>query len=238
MLGKLSKLTIEAYKDPEYNNRKSGENKYSAQVNPEYYTINHGIEVNQPQEQGSSATQISYNKTLPQELEFEFLFDSSGVLGPSGSMPALVTPFGDSPQDVVEAVTKFKNVVYEYDGETHEPPYLKLYWGTLLLKCRMTKLSILYKLFKPDGTPIRAIAKCTFLGVVEDNLRIALENRSSPDLTHQRTVKRGDTLPLMCKNIYKNPALYLEVAKANGMSNFRKLEEGMIIYFPPLEKNA
>jgi nucleoid-associated protein YgaU len=58
----------------------------------------------------------------------------------------------------------------------------------------------------------------------------------SPDLTHIRLVKAGDTLPEMCFNIYGDPRYYLDVARQNRLDNFRKLEPGTRIFFPPIEK--
>ncbi|NOR75025.1 MAG: LysM peptidoglycan-binding domain-containing protein, partial [Draconibacterium sp.] len=75
-----------------------------------------------------------------------------------------------------------------------------------------------------------------FKGFVEDNLRVAMENNSSPDLTHVIIVKEGDTLPLMAFSIYGDPKYYLEVAKANSITNFRKLKVGQQIFFPPINK--
>ena len=95
-------------------------------------------------------------------------------------------------------------------------------------------MDITYKLFKPDGTPIRALVKAKFKGFVEDVLRVAKENNSSPDLTHVRMVKEGDTLPLMTFRIYGDSKYYLEVAKANKIQNFRKLKVGQEIFFPPI----
>jgi nucleoid-associated protein YgaU len=86
--------------------------------------------------------------------------------------------------------------------------------------------------------PLRATARAKFKGFVEDNLRVAMENNSSPDLTHVREVKKGDTLPLMTFRIYGDSKYYLEVAKANNITNFRKLEVGQRIFFPPIEKSS
>ena len=99
-------------------------------------------------------------------------------------------------------------------------------------------MDITYKLFKPDGTPIRATIHATFKGFIEDSLRVARENNNSPDLTHIRMVNEGDTLPLMTFRIYGNSKYYLEVAKANKLVNFRKLVPGQQIFFPPIEKIA
>ena len=97
-------------------------------------------------------------------------------------------------------------------------------------------MDITFKLFKSDGTPLRATATAKFKGFIEDNLRVALENNTSPDLTHVRIVTEGDTLPLMTYRIYGDSKYYLEVAKVNKITNFRKLKVGQQIFFPPIEK--
>jgi len=107
-----------------------------------------------------------------------------------------------------------------------------------LFKGRCTGLNINFKLFNSDGKPTRAICKVTFTGSIEDNLRTAEERRESPDLTHYRLIKAGDTLPLMCYRIYGNSGYYLQVAQVNKLSNFRRLQPGTEIFFPPIEKNT
>ena len=62
------------------------------------------------------------------------------------------------------------------------------------------------------------------------------QNKSSPDLTHVRTIRPGDSIPMLCEDIYGSPIYYLEVAKANNLANFRTLKAGQKIIFPPLDK--
>ena len=93
---------------------------------------------------------------------------------------------------------------------------------------------ITYTLFRGDGYPLRAKVKATFAENVEDTLRVAEERRSSPDLTHQRLVARGDHLSLMTSRLYGDPKHYLQVAAANGLTNFRRLRVGQALLFPPL----
>ena len=100
----------------------------------------------------------------------------------------------------------------------------------------MKSADITYTLFKSDGYPLRAKVKATFSENIEDTLRTAKEGKKSPDFTHQRIVKDGDTLPLMTYRIYGDDSYYLEVARINGLTNFRKLETGTIIQFPPLKQ--
>ncbi len=67
-----------------------------------------------------------------------------------------------------------------------------------------------------------------------EEARAALDRLSSPDLTHVRTVQAGDTLPLLCTSIYGSARHYLLVARHNGLDDFRQLQPGQQLQFPPL----
>ncbi|MFD2036110.1 LysM peptidoglycan-binding domain-containing protein [Belliella marina] len=223
--GALKKMFIKAFSDEEFKNEVEG-GTYTALLNPEGYTFNYTTVQNEDQASGTSGAAPKFNKILPQELEFEFLFDRTGAIK-------------DSPaknEGIIDDIELFKKVAFDYQGDTHRPNYLKIAWGSLLFKGVLTSLDINFKLFKADGTPLRAVASLKVTGFVEDNLRVALENNQSPDLTHYREVKLGDTLPLMSNRIYGDSKYYLEVAKANSIFDFRNLKVGTQIYFPPLEK--
>lgn len=233
--GELKKMKIVAYTKPDYSDGskvKGGE--FQALVNPESYALEYKIEYNDKQGQGASSAQQKFKFTKPEELSFEFMFDATGVI------PKIPTDAKSSPkpggEDITADLQRFKDLVTGYNGTSHQPNYLKLFWGTLLFKGRLTSLQIQFKLFRPDGRPLRAIAKATFKGSVEENFRVALENAQSADLTHVRTVKAGDTLPLLCHEIYGDSGYYLQVAMANALSHFRDIQPGVELIFPPLEK--
>ncbi|MDX6188802.1 LysM peptidoglycan-binding domain-containing protein [Flavobacterium sp. Fl-318] len=227
MLGELEKLKVVAYSDPEFNNKIS-DGTFSTLMNPEKYTYHYKIETDKTQASGTSTIAPKFNKKLPENLELDFVFDRSGV----------INGYESSDDGIIDDIEKFKKVVLNYNGDKHKPNYLIISWGTLLFKGALTEMDVEFKLFKPDGTPIRAVAKVKFQGFVEDNLRAARENNKSPDLTHYRTVKEGDTLPLMSFQIYGDSKYYLEVAKANNIVNFRKLKTGQKLFFPPLQKQS
>ena len=220
----LQRMKILAFKDAKF---QIPAGNYTASLNPETYSRTFKINYNTDQGAGTSGTELKYNKSEPEVLEFEFLFDTTGAIS-------------DSPFDVlgVEGKLKgFKKVVMGFDGGIHRPKYLILQWGTLFFKCCAESLTITYKLFNAQGLPIRATAKVSFKEFKEQEERVAEENASSPDLTHIRTVKEGDTLPLLSQEIYGNPRYYYYVAKFNELTNFRKLEAGDRIVFPPIEKS-
>ncbi len=243
--GKLEKMLILAFADSkkaEDGVLSNADDKFEALINPESYTIEYKFKFAEAQGQGSSGKQLKYEGTEPQEMSFEFLFDGTGIIDgewrtQKGNPP--INGTGEPQDSIVESIKQFKRALLDYKGDSHEPRHLKLVWGeNSIFKGRATEVSINYKLFKPDGTPIRAVAKVKFKSSIEEKKRAAKENKSSPDLTHVRKVKAGDTLPLMCEQIYGDPKYYLQVAEVNNLGNFRLLSPGTELIFPPLAKTV
>ncbi|CAN5447650.1 hypothetical protein BH23BAC3_BH23BAC3_07760 [soil metagenome] len=225
MIDETLKMLIVGFKNPEFT-IPALIPPFKAHVNPESYTQSVRIQYSGTQAPGTSAAANNYNYTEPRILSFEFLLDRTGALGNLATGPIGVTP------DIIH----FKKLTLDYEGDIHRPRFLKLIWGTLLFNCQLKSLDVEHKMFSPQGLPLRAILKTSFVEFIENSRRSSLENRSSPDLTHVRTIKEGDTLPLLTYSIYGDSKYYLEVARVNGLTNFRQLEPGSELVFPPIEK--
>jgi hypothetical protein len=216
----LERLLIKAYKEADYTGQPVGE--FQASVNPAEITMAYEMEYDSAQGSGTTGSRMEFKKVKPGDLSLTFFIDGTGADGRN--------------VDVQQAVAKFQTVT-GYNGDIHRPNYLKVVWGTLQVKrCVLKSASIAYKLFKPDGIPLRAIITAGFTDNSDDQTRVAMAEDKSPDLTHVLLVKDGDTLPSLCNTVYGNPFLYLEVARANAIDDFRNLEPGTKITFPPLEK--
>ena len=248
--GKLEKMIIVAFKKATKKKEKpalsdSEEDKYMVQVNPDSYTINYRLNYNRTKATGKSGSQAKFADTAPPGLDFTFLFDATGVIpppaGPLDNVPLVgaiagLLSGGDEPYDVITELGKFSNVVYTYDGKRHEPRKIQLTWGKMVFIGVLKSLSVSYKLFAPDGTPLRAEAKASFEESLPEDVVEKKANKTSPDLTHIRRVIEGDKLPLMAHKIYGDTTPYIEVARSNKIYNFRKLNSGRNIYFPPTSK--
>jgi hypothetical protein len=218
---------------------------YAVQVNPSKLTLNLRVEHTDMQAPGTSGADSLHSMTLPRLLDFEFLFDGTGVVPqPSalGGIPiagtiASALESGD-PFDVMTEIAKFNAIVYDYDGKGHEPRKVELKWGTLIYSCSLVSATYELTLFRADGTPLRAVAKCQFRESVPDAQRLRRENNSSPDLTHLHEVVEGDTLPLLASRIYGDASRYLELARVNRLVGFRRLRAGTRIRLPPVEKGG
>jgi hypothetical protein len=218
--GTLEKVLIKAYEKSDYSGKSSGE--FKAYVNPNEITLSYEIEYDSTQGSGTTNSRMSFKKVKPGDLSLTFFIDGTGANG------HLV--------DVQKEVEKFQ-IVTGYNGKIHRTSYLKVMWGTLHIKrCVLKSASIAYKLFKPNGVPLRAVITANFTDNSDDKIRQAIAQDQSSDLTHVRLVKAGDNLPTLCYEIYGDPGYYLKVARANRLDNFRRLTPGMKIFFPPLGK--
>jgi hypothetical protein len=218
--GQLEKLLIKAYDKADYSGQPISQ--FESFINPNEITLSYEYEWDAAQGQGTTGSRMNFKKAKPGDLSLTFFIDGTGAAG--------------TPVDVQQKIQEFQTVT-GYNGSIHRPNYLKVTWGTLSVKrCVLKSASIAYKLFKPDGVPLRAVITAGFTDNSDDQTRVAMAQDQSPDLTHVRLVKAGDTLPALCDAIYGDPSYYLEVARANGLGQFRRLTPGTRIVFPPLEK--
>lgn len=219
-----TKLTIIAFSDEEY--KKQIDQPYSALINPEGLTVDLKVQLSDgDQGQGQASKSAKYVNTPPPVMNFDLLFDATGVVdGSSGS------------SDIATQIDSFMKLAFTVSGEQHQPNFLKLVYGDTLFKGRLEGVSIVYKLFKQDGKPLRAVLKCNFKSSKTEKVTDSYTEQKSPDLTHLRVVRQGDTLPLMCYEIYNDSGYYIQVAKVNRLVNFRNLKPGTELYFPPLSK--
>jgi phage tail protein X len=227
----LQKMKIVAYESKDFKTPSSPpDNEYEVLINPESYALSFGILSNEKLTQGNATPTSSFNSGTSQTLSFKFLFDGTGVVR-SGSRPG-----GSNPRDVSADLTTFKNVVYNYNGKTHQPRFVQLQWGPLHYDCSLQSMTVTFKLFKPDGSPLRAEAACVFKSEIDDALLALKEAKQSPDLTHIRTVIEGDTLALLCYKEYGDSKYYYQVGEVNRLTDFKRLVPGTKLIFPPITK--
>ncbi len=220
--GALTKLYIEAFSNAEFED-KTGK-KFTAVFNPNKYNLRYEIVYGKRQATGTAANAPTFGHLKPQELALEFILDGTGVA--TGEKV-----------DVQKKVDEFLKVAYKYEGKIHRNNYLRISWSTLIFDCTFVSADISYTLFDSTGYPLRATINAKFLGTVNEKLRKAIQGDTSPDLTHVRTVKGKNRIDTMTVKIYKTPDYYIDVARTNGLVNFRKLRPGNQLIFPPVTKD-
>ena len=224
--GKFVKMILTAFSDAKFSSQVGS--PYEVQINPETYNFSYSIEyLDDKQAPGSVGLEHKFKRINPAEISFDFLFDGTGVID-NGSKSNI---------DIMDDIESFKNILIGYSGKSHRTHFVKISGGKLdIFQGVVTALEISYKVFRSDGTPLRAVAKAKFRSVHTKEETIGIKRNNSPDLTHIRDIKAGDNLLLLTKDIYGTSDYYLQIAKINKLKNFRYLEPGTQIIFPPLDK--
>ena len=240
MQGKLKKLLITACSidnDSGKISLKSGvTNMFQVMMNPETYEHSKSIEYNNSKTIGESGNNPKFNKAAPEDFSITIVLDGTGAVrdyATENINDETGLPQGQT-IGVRDQLKKLYSVVYEYKGIDHEPQVVRLLWGSLLFYGRLSKIKVKYTLFKPSGEPLRATVELDFTSYVSKEESSLSARTSSPDLTHVVEVKAGDTLPLLCNQVYKSSSYYIAVAQANGLSHFRDIRPGQKLFFPPL----
>lgn len=244
MGGAIQKLTIGTYKDSNYERRITA-GAFKAFINPASFSMTYKTNVVPGQAPGTPKSDLKYVASPPSDLQLEFLFDGTGVTeaNPGNKLVNKIaeklgkgTAFAKSA--VKDQIDAFYKATGELDGTIHKPYNVIINWGDFEFKGILSEFTIEYKLFNNEGRPIRAVGKAKFSESISPELAAKEAKVNSPDLTHKIEVKAGDTLPLMTEKIYGDSKYYLEVARVNGLINFRQLTPGEKLFFPPIQKKV
>ena len=165
--GQLEKMTITAYLPTSCDDdvptlSPAKKDSYTVQVNPSSYTFSSILNYSKRQGQGDSASDSVFSSSQPTTMSFDFVWDATGVVPPPsalGGIPvvgAIASALsGDKEYVIMDQIKNFSLIVYDYSGEIHRPRKVQLRWGTLVFSCVLESVSYEFKLFKPDGTPLR-----------------------------------------------------------------------------------
>ncbi len=115
----------------------------------------------------SRVQDAGYKSSAPEQLKLDFVLDGTGVV--QGYLHPKDTK---SVHDELEA---FLKCAYKFDGITHRPNYLIIYWGTeIKFPCVLSSVDINHTLFLPDGSPLRRKISATFTKTESDAARAAV----------------------------------------------------------------
>jgi LysM repeat protein len=202
---------------------KAKDSEFTVMVNPESYSAKESVKYTHEAEERSP----KFERYEGTKFTIPKIF-----LDTTGAIPSDQWPIKDgSINDMVEAL---RNIVYEIDGDAHEPSVVEITWGSQYYTGRLRTMDTKYTLFDLQGAPLRAEITLEFVSYSTLKEIQAKSNFQSPDLTHIIEVKSGDTLPNLCNKVYNDPSYYMQVARINGLSSFCRLKPGTRLVFPPL----
>jgi len=220
-MGEITKLKFTSYKDSNFKDDEEV-SSYTVMINPESFKRSLGISHDNTQAKDGAPSEGNLNKISPERFSFDFIIDGTGVAV-------------DKKESVKTNIERFLSVVYDYNSASHSLPFVMIEYCGLVMRCVLKSLDISYTLFDPDSTPLRAKISCSFASVISHEKDAKIKDKQSPDITHKRIMQEGDTLVAMANRIYNSDLYYIDVAEKNNLNNFRRINSGTEIYFPPLK---
>jgi Contractile injection system tube protein/LysM domain len=201
--------------------------------NPTEYSISKSNDWKYDKVTGTSLPPAQFGGGNPREMSLSLLLDVS-LLGGNATV-----------RTVTDQLFKMMEVPggSTGGGTSAVPPFLSFTWGSVVsFKAVCTQLTVAFKLFNPNGEPIRADVKMSLKQA--DTASTASSNganRPGNPTTRARAghgvhmVKDGDTLPSIAYGAYGDATVWRAIAEANEIENPLHLRRGVALSLPKLE---
>ena len=210
-----------------------GSAPFDVLFNPTEYSISKSNEWKYEKVTGTTFTPPSFGGGNPRELTLSLLLDAS-LLGKTQHV-----------RGITDDLFKMMEVPGGSQGgsSTAAPPFITFTWGSeTTFKSVCTSLTVAYKLFRPNGDPIRADVKMTLKQAETAGTASANgANRAGNPTTRANaghgvhTVKDGDSLPSIAYDTYGDATVWRAIADVNGIENPMHLRRGSALSLPKLE---
>jgi Contractile injection system tube protein/LysM domain len=166
---------------------------------------------------GLESPPIQFVRGAAEKLSLELLADTSDTL-----------------EDVREKYVNKLRDLMRLNAELHAPPIVAFSWDTQVFKGVLESLNIAYVLFSPDGVPLRAKLSVTLKEYRPAAVQFRESPTLSPDFDKSFVVRRGDTLSGIAAQVYRDPARWREIARANGIVDPARIRPGDTLRLPSL----
>jgi nucleoid-associated protein YgaU len=151
------------------------------------------------------------------------------------------------------SVTTLTDAFYglvKIDPKTHAAPVCSFIWGQKFpgdtlperygnqrrteFSCIVTEVKQDFKLFSPEGTPLRAVLTVKLEEYVTLARQIEQLNLQSADHTRSHLLEQGETLALVAWTYLHAPRDWRHIAAANAIDDPRRVHPGRTLTIPPL----
>jgi nucleoid-associated protein YgaU len=191
------------------------------QFNPKEYSVQKSASWESKPAKGAKQTSMpEFKGAEPRSMSIEIFLDANESA--SGSITKDI-------ETLFQCCTPLEQSV---DQNKPSPPFVLFGWGkTMSFTAFVKKVSAKYTLFRPDGTPTRAV--CT-VDLQELPREPGKQNPTSGGLVARRahTMVAGDTLASIAQREYGDPRLWRAIAAANGIDDPMVLHSGTHLLLP------
>ncbi len=207
--------------------------KIPVYFNPTEYSISKSNEWKYDKVKGNSLPEAQFGGGNPRELSLNLMLDAS-LLGKDAHVRGLTNDL-------------FKMMEVKEGQKAGDPgavpPFVTFTWGKeTTFKAVCTQLTVAFKLFRPNGDPIRADVKMTLKQAAPASTASSTGANLGTNPTTRANaghgvhmVKDGDTLPSIAYQAYGDATVWRAIADVNGIENPLHLRRGRPLSLPKLE---
>jgi nucleoid-associated protein YgaU len=117
-------------------------------------------------------------------------------------------------------------------SQLHAPPIVRFIWDRAIFRGVLDSLNITYELFTEAGIPLRARAGLSLIAYRPVDVQVREIKAASPDTEKSVVVRRGDRLDGIASAIFRDPARWRDIARANDIADPRQIEPGRVLVVP------
>lgn len=139
----------------------------------------------------------------------------------------------DTGSDVDKDIQQLERFI-QIDGKLHAPPVVDFVWGSFPFTGVITSLREKMTLFSEDGRRLRSRIAVSFKSYKSAEVQLRDLKLSSPDRSHARVLREGETLAHIAYEVYGDPRMWRPIALANGIARPRFVEPGTPLWIPAL----
>jgi hypothetical protein len=161
----ICKLTIKTYNDNTFSTEKG---EFITTINPTNLRIYNDVIHSRFNTLGNNNFGIRFNSVQPRTMSFSLLFDNTGV-------------FQNSEEEVKKQLESLESLLIQYQENINEPYYVRVIWGNIDFKGKLSKMTTDYTSFKNDGTPIRAQVDIKILECIQQITNNSSNNEYKSD---------------------------------------------------------
>jgi Contractile injection system tube protein/LysM domain len=139
----------------------------------------------------------------------------------------------DQGLDVEQNINDLETFV-KIDSTLHAPPVAEFAWASFSFTGVVTSLREKMTLFSEDGRRLRSRLSLSFKSYKAAEVQLRELKLSSPDRSHARVVREGETLAHIAYAEYGDPRMWRPIALANNIQRPRFIEPGTPLWIPAL----
>ncbi len=139
----------------------------------------------------------------------------------------------DQGNDVNSDVAALERLT-QIDSTLHAPPVIQFDWANFSFTGVVTSVREKLTLFSEDGRVLRARVALSLKSYKAAQVQLRDLKLSSPDRSHARVLREGETLAHIAYEAYGDPRMWRTIAGANNIDRPRFIEPGTPLWIPAM----